>query len=236
MRPPAIHRVRPLADRITGRERCRRYARRLVTDDPRLPLLTRLWFAWLCFIRVLFDARFAARVWGIREAAELPAPATPALAAPRPDGTPPAPPDLNDGGAPAPVPVRSAATPTAPALQLLSLLQREGRLVDFLQQDITSFSDADIGVAARVVHEGCRRALRAHVEIEPVLPDDEGARVRLAAGFDADEVRLVGDVQGEPPYTGVLRHRGWRASKLELPQIVGDHDARVLAPAEVELG
>jgi hypothetical protein len=125
--------------------------------------------------------------------------------------------------------------PITSALQLLSLLQREGRLVDFLQQDIAAFSDSDVGVAARVVHDGCRRALGAHAAIEPVLREDEGSRVQLEAGFDADEVKLVGDVRGQPPYTGVLRHRGWRASRLELPQIVGGHDARVLAPAEVEL-
>jgi uncharacterized protein DUF2760 len=180
-----------------------------VTDDSRLSTLARLKFACFCFVRVLFDARFAARARGIREALRL-ASATPA--------------------------VTPTASPATPALQLLSLLQREGRLVDFLQQDITAFSDADVGVAARVVHEGCRRALRAHAEIEPVLPEDEGSSVRLAVGFDADEVKLVGQVQGEPPYTGVLRHHGWRAKKIVLPQLVGGHDARVLAPAEVELG
>jgi hypothetical protein len=74
------------------------------------------------------------------------------------------------------------------------------------------------------------------VEIEPVRPEAEGARVKLEAGFDADTVKLVGDVKGEPPYAGVLRHRGWRAKKLTLPSLVGEHDAHVLAPAEVELG
>jgi Domain of unknown function (DUF2760) len=128
------------------------------------------------------------------------------------------------------------AAPSTPALQLLSLLQREGRLVDFLQQDIAAFSDVDVGVAARVVHDGCRKALRAHAEIEPVRLEDEGARVVLAAGFDADAVKLVGEVHGHPPYAGVLRHKGWRARRLELPQMVGGHDAHVLAPAEVELG
>jgi hypothetical protein len=184
-----------------------------VPDDTPLSFATRLWFAWLCLFRILFDGRFAARLWSAsREEAKLPAPAIP----------------------PGPVSLAPAA-PATSALQLLSLLQREGRLVDFLQQDIAAFPDADVGVAARVVHEGCRRALRTHVEIEPVLREHEGDRVELQAGFDADEVKLVGDVRGQPPYSGVLRHRGWRASRLELPQIVGAHDARVLAPAEVEL-
>jgi hypothetical protein len=186
-----------------------------VTTEPELSFLTRLWFAWLCSFRVLFDARFAARVWTLREA--------PALA--------PAPPEARLAPAPS---VREADVTAA--LQLLSLLQREGRLVDFLQQDITAFPDADVGVAARVVHEGCRKAVRAHAEIEPVRDEAEGARVSLAAGFDADMVKLVGDVKGEPPYAGVLRHRGWRAKKLTLPSLVGGHDAQILAPAEVELG
>jgi hypothetical protein len=187
-----------------------------------LPFATRLWFAWLCFFKVLFDGRFAARAWEAREGHALPpgkpAPTLPAAApAPR-----------------APAVVR-AADETA-ALQLLSLLQREGRLVDFLQQDITSFPDADVGAAARVVHEGCRKALRAHAQIAPVRKEAEGARVNLDGEFDPDEVKLVGDVKGEPPYAGVLRHRGWKATKLELPNVVGEHDARILAPAEVELG
>ncbi|MGD0528293.1 MAG: DUF2760 domain-containing protein [Polyangiaceae bacterium] len=177
--------------------------------------LTRLWFAWLCSFRVLFDARFAARAWSVRDATALPL-------------------------APAPAPASASASALSPdptpALQLLSLLQREGRLVDFLQQDIASFPDADVGVAARVVHEGCRKAVRTHADIEPVRAEEEGAKVSLPAGFDADTVKLVGDVKGEPPYAGVMRHRGWRVKKLTLPSLVGGHDAHILAPAEVELG
>lgn len=188
----------------------------MAEDTPSLPLTTRLWFAWLCFFRVLFDGAFAGRLWSVR--------AAPAL-------TPPT------AGEPVFPTLRQAEAATEPvqALQLLSLLQREGRLVDFLQQDIASFPDADVGAAARIVHDGCRRALLAHATIEPVRSETEGARVVLAAGFASDDVKLTGDVGGEPPYKGVLRHRGWRATRLELPQIVGDHDAHVLAPAEVEL-
>jgi hypothetical protein len=198
-----------------------------VPDETYLPFLTRLWFAWLCFFKVLFDGRFAARVWDIPQLAELPAAGS--------AGGANAPADSMRLPAREPAPARDIAD-RAGALQLLSLLQREGRLVDFLQQDIAPFTDADVGAAARVVHEGCRRALRAHADIAPVRTEEEGARVSLEAGFDADMVKLVGEVRGEPPYAGVLRHRGWRATKLELPQRVGSHDAHVLAPAEVELG
>lgn len=184
-----------------------------MTEPAELSFFARLWLAWLCFFRVLFDGRFAARVQEARSIRALPA-------TPPPQATPAA--------------ERGADSATA-ALQLLSLLQREGRLVDFLQQDIAAFPDAEVGVAARVVHEGCRRALREHASIEPVRGETEGARVKLDAGFDADAVKLVGDVKGEAPWSGTLRHRGWRATRLELPRLVGEHDARVLAPAEVEL-
>ena len=133
------------------------------------------------------------------------------------------------------LPPRAERAPSHPALQLLSLLQREGRLIDFLEQDIASFPDADVGVAARVVHEGCRRALRSHATLSAVRAEEEGASVVLAPGFDANQVKLVGDVRGAPPYAGVLRHRGWRVEKLELPEVVGAHDARIVAAAEVEI-
>lgn len=205
-----------------------------------LPLATRIWFAWLCLFRVLFDGRFAMRLWGVREAPQLPAGegASALPEGPRAGVPPGAEAGVGRDGAGAARAARAAAADGAmgPALQLLSLLQREGRLVDFLQQDIVSFSDADVGAAARLVHEGCRRALSAHATVEPVRSETEGARVTLTAGFDADAVKLVGDVKGEPPYAGVLRHRGWRASKIELPQTVGVHDQHILAPAEVELG
>src|SRR6185369_11868734 len=89
---------------------------------------------------------------------------------------------------------------TDAALQLLSLLQREGRLVDFLEEDVASFTDADIGAAARVVHSGCRKALREHVTLEPVRGEDEGAKVTLPSGAD-QAVKLTGNVQGKGPHT-----------------------------------
>lgn len=121
------------------------------------------------------------------------------------------------------------------ALQLLALLQQEGRLIDFLQEDITHHGDADIGAAARVIHEGCNRVLRDHLTLEPVRGEEEGSRLTLEAGFDAAAVRLTGNVVGEPPFTGTLTHRGWRASKLQLPRVGEGHDASIIAPAEVDL-
>jgi hypothetical protein len=106
--------------------------------------------------------------------------------------------------------------------------------VDFLEQDVATFSDADVGAAARVVHEGCRKALRSHAKLSPVRSEEEGVRLTIA-GFDPSEVKLSGNVAGSGPYTGVLRHRGWRATDFTLPIPVKGHDAHILAPAEVEL-
>lgn len=193
-----------------------------MSEPAELPFATRLWFAWLCFFRVLFDGAFAARAWSAREPAALPpAPEKPQL-------TPEAPKEP-------PKPAVPEAPPTTAALQLLALFQREGRFVDFLEQDIAGFNDADIGAVARVVHEGCRKALRGHAELAPVRTEEEGVKVTLEAGFNPAEVKLSGNVQGSAPYHGVLRHRGWRASKVTLPVPVKGHDASVIAPAEVEL-
>jgi hypothetical protein len=115
------------------------------------------------------------------------------------------------------------------------MFQREGRLVDFLEQDIATFGDAEIGAAARVVHDGCRKALRAHARIAPIRTEDEGVKVTLEAGFAPDEVKLTGDVKGSAPFHGVLRHRGWRAESVTLPTAAPGHDASVLAPAEIEM-
>jgi hypothetical protein len=133
-----------------------------------------------------------------------------------------------------PAPALREAPPDA-ALQLLGLLQRDGRLIDFLQEEVGGFSDAQVGAAARVVHEGCRKTLREHVTIVPVRGEDEGTRVTLPPGFDAGAVRVVGNVAGEPPFSGTLTHRGWRAEAVRLPKVAAGHDVRVLAAAEVEL-
>ena len=198
------------------------------TDSEQLPFLTRIWFAWVCLIRVLFDGSFAARVFAERS---VPAPreATGKAdeAAPPRAETPAAEPAATRDG--------SGPTASPQALQLLALLQREGRLIDFLEQDVTAFSDADVGAAARVVHEGCRKMLHRVTSVEPVRTEHEGDNVVLGKDFAPSEVVLVGNVNGAPPYRGTLRHRGWRAAGLTLPELVGGHDPSVLAPAEVEL-
>jgi hypothetical protein len=127
-----------------------------------------------------------------------------------------------------------AAEPNA-ALQLLGLLQQEGRFIDFLEEDVALYSDAEVGAAARIVHEGCKRTLRQHFTIEAVRDEAEGVRVTLAEGFDSGAVRLTGNVVGQPPFTGSLTHRGWRVTEVKLPKVAAGHDLTVVAPAEVEL-
>ena len=121
------------------------------------------------------------------------------------------------------------------ALALLALLQREGRLVDFLRDSIDGASDADIGVAAREVYRGCRKVLDQHLSFEPVMPGEEEAKVSVPKGFDPAEIRLIGEAKGEPPFRGTLRHHGWRVTETKLPSLAEGVDRAVIAPAEVEL-
>ncbi len=135
----------------------------------------------------------------------------------------------------APVPAPKPEADPSTGLLLLGLLQREGRLVDFLREDVAPFSDADIGAAARVVHSGCRKVLDQYLRLEPALPGSDGMQVTLPAGFDSRRVRLTGNVAGQPPFVGTLRHPGWVVKAVRLPEQSASLDPRVLAAAEVEL-
>jgi hypothetical protein len=132
-------------------------------------------------------------------------------------------------------PVAAAEPSENAALRLLAALQEEGRFVDFFSEDITPYTDEQIGAATRGIHASCRKALSGTVVVEPIMPGDEGATVTVPAGFDPAAVRLVGNVTGTPPFTGVLRHAGWRVTSVRLPARAGQ-DPKVIAPAEVEIG
>lgn len=192
--------------------------------ESRLSLTGRLSLAFSTFFSILGDGGFAADVLRLKRGtippqAEAPAPA----AAP-----------VKPAPAPAPAPTLREAGPDA-ALQLLGLLQRGGRFVDFLEENIANYADADIGAAARLVHDGCRATLREHFTIRPVRDETEGTRVTIAEGFDATAIRLTGNVVGKPPFNGSISHRGWRVTDVRLPKLTQSHDAAVIAPAEVEL-
>jgi hypothetical protein len=136
---------------------------------------------------------------------------------------------------PAPEPVvLKEATPDA-ALQLLGLLQKEARFIDFIKEDVSAYSDADIGVAARVVHEGCNKAINEHFSLAPVRSEQENSKITLPQGFDAATVRLTGNIVGAAPFTGTLIHKGWQVTGIRLPKLTQGHNANIVAPAEVEL-
>ncbi|MEM5403273.1 DUF2760 domain-containing protein [Paraburkholderia unamae] len=194
--------------------------------ESNLSFFGRLSVALGSFFAILGDGELAANVRRLREGG-----LAPAAAAPAPAAAPVAKPAPAPASAPT---VIKEATPDA-ALQLLGLLQRNARFVDFVEEDIAGYADADIGAAARIVHEGCRATLRDHFSIRPVRSESEGSRVTLPAGFDAAAVRVTGNVVGEAPFSGSLTHRGWRVEEVKLPQLVKTHDARIIAPAEVEL-
>ncbi|MGO9740078.1 MAG: DUF2760 domain-containing protein [Roseiarcus sp.] len=126
----------------------------------------------------------------------------------------------------------------AEVVNFLSLLQEKGRLVDFLMDDITGYSDAEVGAAGRVLHEGCKAVLVEHFGVRPMREEGEGAKVTVPRGYAADEYRLVGRISGEAPFTGTLVHHGWKTEWAKLPRLIRTNADRLpaIAPAEVELG
>ncbi len=184
------------------------------------------WLAFVCFFRVLFGR-------------ELPEAVVPKQALPEPAKPKPEPVKAAPKPEPAPAPkepkVSTAQHQRDGALALLALLQREGRLVDFLRESLDGHSDADIGAAARELHRGCKKALDQHLAFEPVMPGDEDAPVSVPKGFDPAEVRIIGEVKGEAPFKGTLRHHGWRVVDAKLPALADGVDRMVVAPAEVEV-
>ena len=120
-------------------------------------------------------------------------------------------------------------------VQILGLLQREGRLLDFLQEDIEPYEDAQIGAAVREVHRGCRTVLKEVFGLAPVLNAAEGSQVEIEDNFDPSRIKLIGNVHGRPPFTGTLRHCGWKFTEVNLPEWASKETTDVLAPAEVEI-
>lgn len=216
--------------------------------------MSRLFLAFLCFFRVLFGKKLPpAAIAFLPEgttAASLPAPAArsgekpaarPEVARPASDGRDRSKETSKEAAArevraePDKPRVSAAQHHRDGALALLALLQREGRLVDFLREPLDGFSDADIGAAARDVHRGCRKVLDQHLSLEAVMPGAEEAKVAVPKGFDPAEIRLIGEAKGEPPFRGTLRHHGWRVVDAKLPALADGVDRMVIAPAEVEL-
>jgi hypothetical protein len=137
-------------------------------------------------------------------------------------------------------PARTAAPPAPPppnpayALQLLAILQRDSRLIDFLMEDIASYEDDQIGAAVRSLHDQARDSLGRYLSLQPVIDGVEGAYTRPATS-DPATVKFIGNVPAGKPEGGILRHKGWRAAKVDLPGVNPMQDTSVIAPAEIEI-
>ncbi len=141
---------------------------------------------------------------------------------------------LSRRAAPKPAPTPAASTPSDGALQILAILQRDSRLIDFLMEDISSYDDEQVGAAVRSLHDQCRDALNRYVQLAPVIDGVEGTFTRLAS-IDPASVKLLGNVPPQPPPGGLLRHKGWRCLKVDLPALQGKQNMQIIAPAEVEI-
>jgi hypothetical protein len=145
---------------------------------------------------------------------------------------------LDGKGAKVPAPAKESGSSSG-ALQMLAILQRDARLVDFLMEDISHYSDEQVGAAVRDLHEQCGKALSRYVSLEPVIDGVEGGFTELEADssgrLDPSRIKLLGNVPTDVPKAGLLRHKGWRAEKVELPPLDPRHDLSIVAPAEVEI-
>jgi hypothetical protein len=183
---------------------------------------TRLSFAFRCFFSLLFQGKISQDVlqalgWAKVEVAPLAIAAKVTPAAPKVRGDKP-----------------SAESPDR-AVQMLALLQRDGRLVDFLEEDVSSYPDGQLGAAVRSIHNSCRQVLERYIRLEPILSSEEDQPVTVPVGFDPGAIKLVGNVTGEPPIRGLLRHRGWRVTEVTLPSLPQGTGRAIVAPAEVEV-
>jgi len=130
---------------------------------------------------------------------------------------------------------KEASSADTSHLRLLFFLQQGSRLIDFLKEDISAFSDAQVGAAVRKIHQDSRQVIEELVTIRPLRDEAEGAQMTILKGYNPSEIKLVGKLKGEPPYKGTLVHRGWKAHKRSLPAQLGDISVEIISPAEVEL-
>jgi hypothetical protein len=133
-------------------------------------------------------------------------------------------------------PPSAAPTPERPdrAIQILALLQQDGRFIDFVMDDLSRYTDAELAAAVRDVHAGCSRALQRHFTLRSIVDAVEGDSVTVDPGEHPSRIRVAGNTSGDPPLRGIVRHRGWEAVKIELPPLTPGAPT-VIAPAEIEV-
>lgn len=169
---------------------------------------SRIGIAFKAFVRSLSQSTFAGQVDALLHGITQPAAPPPPVEPPKPQIDP---------------------------LQLLTILQREGRLIDFLMEEIKGLPDAQIGAAVREVHAKCASALKEHVTLEPVVATAEDEAMTVAPGYDPSSIRVVGNLGASPPYKGTVRHRGWQATTVRLQPLPSGQNPRIIAPAEIEV-
>jgi Domain of unknown function (DUF2760) len=181
----------------------------------------RVAFAFRCFFSILFYTEIPNDIAEKLLKPAGPAPQAPATAVPSASRVKEVP--------------RPASEGFDRAVQMLALLQRDGRLIDFLAENISAYPDEQLGAAVRSIHECCSQALDHYVKLEPILSFEEDQPVTVPAGFDPAAIKLIGNVVGEPPVRGLLRHKGWRVKEVNLPPLAQGAGRMVVAQAEVEL-
>ena len=131
-----------------------------------------------------------------------------------------------------PAPAARIPQPSDGALQILGILQRDSRLIDFLMEDISGYSDEQVGAAVRDVQQQSRQSMERYLRLQPVIDGVEGTYTKIS-DLDPSSVKLSGNVpaSGKAP-GGTLRHKGWKAEKVELPSAP---PGNTLAPAEIEV-
>ncbi len=196
--------------------------------------LQRAWWGLSVAGRCAQDAALEGKVNAVLGGA-TPPPAPPVPPAPVAVSPPPAPgkspPPAKSPPAPPPAPPKPSGEP----LRLLTILQSEARLLDFLMEDFTGASDAQVGAGVKEIHKKAAAALKKYLVVEPVLAGADGERVTVPRGFDPSAVRVIGNVTGEPPYTGELQHPGWRVKEIKLPTTAEGQDPFIVQPAEVQV-
>ncbi len=186
-----------------------------------------LWDAVRIFFATLWDKRVAEGVRSLLRGGQVAEPQRPSVEPDRPVTVAPPKPPLAKP--------REKLTKSE-ALILLETLQREARFVDFIKEDLSGYSDAQIGAAVRDIHRDCAAVLERLFAIRPVVTATEGADFELPHDFDSGRFRIVGNVVGSGPYHGKLVHHGWEATTCQLPLWQGSESAvRIIAPAEVEV-
>jgi hypothetical protein len=182
-----------------------------------IPFSTRVAYAFRCFFALLFKGGIPDDIFRALSAS------------PRPPASPAVP------GSSQLTAAKPAVEPPDRAIQMLALLQRDGRLIDFLAEDVSSYPDSQLGAAVRTIHDSCRQVLDRYVKLEPVLLAEEDQPVTVQEGFDPAAVKLIGNVSGTAPIKGILRHRGWRVKEANLPSLAQGSGREIVAPAEVEV-